>query len=82
MVALRVVAGPRRFSSPWMGHRPMTAPVEITNLLNHSRPFFLNAAPPSPCNKFATFARNLNLLSTLPEHASIMQLGGKLNQSW
>jgi hypothetical protein len=33
-----VVAGPRRFSLPWVGHRPMATPVRMTILLsgNHS----------------------------------------------
>jgi hypothetical protein len=29
----KVVAGQRRFSSPWVGRRPMTTPVEMTILL-------------------------------------------------
>ena len=29
-VPRRVVAGPRRFSSPWVGHRPMATPVGMT----------------------------------------------------
>ncbi len=32
MAPYKVVAGPRRFASPWVGHKPMAPPVEMTNL--------------------------------------------------
>ena len=40
----RADAGPRRYALPWVGRRPMTPPVEMTNLLQLSFRIFLGNA--------------------------------------